>query len=238
MGAPELATVPDDIVYPEEERVGEELLQRWIVELLRPLTQRWLDECGRKALAGADQFIYYREGNIKERVAPDVYVLPGVAPGTRIRSWKIWETGIAPSFALEVASRDWRKDYEEAPGRYEEAGVDELVVFDPCWQERPGGAGVRWQVYRREGRAFGFIEKTNADRVRSESLSCWLRVVGEGDVQRLRLGHGPEGEILFPTAEEAERAAKEKERAAKEAALARIAELEAQLAELSHKDQQ
>ncbi len=165
-------------------------------------------------------------------MAPDVYVLPGVAPGTRIRSWKIWEKGLAPSFALEVVSRDWKKDYQEAPERYGQAGVDELLVFDPSWQERPRGAGVRWQVFRRGERRRR--EASGADRVRSRTLGCWLRVVGSGDGMRLRIGHGPAGADLFPTAEEAalaakeqaqageeqQRAAKEAERAAKEQAQA------------------
>jgi hypothetical protein len=40
--------------------------------------------------------------------------------------------------------------------------------------------------------------------------------VGAGSALRLRLGTGVNGEALFPTAEEAERAAKEVKRAAKE----------------------
>ncbi len=31
----------DPTIYPEEQRVGEEILQRWIVELLRPLHCRF-----------------------------------------------------------------------------------------------------------------------------------------------------------------------------------------------------
>ncbi len=129
------ATVPD-IIYPEEERTGEDLLQRWIVELLRPLLQRWLDECGRKALVGADQLIYYQEGKPRKVVDPDVYVLPDVAPNTRIRTWKTWETGFPPSFALEVVPSPLDKDYYQVPKQYKQAGVDELIMFDPSWQER------------------------------------------------------------------------------------------------------
>jgi len=80
----------DPTVYPVEEKGGEDLLQRWIVELLRPLLERWLSSRGVQALVGADQFIYYRQHMPTQRVSPDIYVLPGVSPTTRVTSWKIW----------------------------------------------------------------------------------------------------------------------------------------------------
>lgn len=114
-------------IYPEEERVGEELLQRWIAELLRPLLEAWLNTRG-EHLVGADQFIYYEQYNPQKRYAPDVYVLPGVSPATRVRSWKTWQTGIVPSFALEVVSTDWEKDYADAPERCSDADSDGRAI--------------------------------------------------------------------------------------------------------------
>ncbi|WP_438015359.1 Uma2 family endonuclease [Sorangium sp. So ce315] len=237
----------DPTYYPVEKKVGEDSLQTWIVELLRPLIERWYSELGRPRFVGADQFIYYQQFDPSKVVAPDVYVLPGVAPGRRVRSWKVWETGIAPSFALEVvSSEDPYKDYVDAPERYRELGVRELVIFDPDWER--GRDRVRWQRYRKlKTRGFVRVETTNADRIYARVLGCWLRVLGAGEQARLRLATGPEGEALFPTAaeaeraakeaeraaKEAERAAKEAERAAKEAALSRIAELEAQIASVA-----
>src|SRR5207237_765664 len=138
----------DPTVYPVEETVGEDLLQRWIMELLRPLIERWLSHGDVQALVGADQFIYYRQHTPTLRLSPDIYVLPGVPPRTRVTSWKTWETGIVPSFALEIVSKDWEKDYLDAPARYADAGVPELVVFDPAPERHPDG--IRWQVYRSE----------------------------------------------------------------------------------------
>lgn len=230
------AAVPDEAkdptIYPEEERVGEEMLQRWIAEVLRPLLERFLNRPGVEApsFVGADQFIYYRQYDPHRRFAPDVYVLPGVAPDTRVRSWKTWEMGAAPSFALEVVSTDWEKDYREAPERCGEAGVQELVVFDPSWADRPGAVGARWQVYRRrKGGIFERIERHDGDRVRCASIGAWLRAVSFGDRTRLRIGTGDQGDVLFLTEAEAERAEKEAERAEKEAALARLKILEAEL---------
>ena len=156
----------DPTIYPEEERVGEDMLQRWIVELLRPLLQWWLSRRGVEAFVGADQFIYWRRHDPHARVAPDIYVLPGVDPRTRVRTWKIWQDRVVPSFALEVVSQDWEKDYTEVAPRYGALGVAEVVIFDPGFDEHPHG--VRWQVFRRVGkRGLVRVEATRAERVRS-----------------------------------------------------------------------
>jgi hypothetical protein len=68
--------------------VGEDILQRWIIELLRPLLQRWLEQRRVKAFVGVDQFVYWKQHDPHKRVAPDLYVLPGVSPTTWVRSWK------------------------------------------------------------------------------------------------------------------------------------------------------
>ena len=137
-------------------------------------------------------------------------MLPGVPLSARPPSWKVWETGKAPTFALEVVSQDVDKDYLVSPQKYDRMGVAELVVFDPDF--RASNGRVQWQVFRRiKGRGLVKVEATNADRVRSRVLGCFLRVVGEGDEMRLRLGTGPAGETLLPTDEEA-RAQAEAER--------------------------
>jgi hypothetical protein len=166
---------------------------------------------------GADQFIYYEQFKAHRRVAPDVYVLPGVAPRTAVPSWKTWETGVVPSFAFEVVSEDWEKDYLEAPLAHGALGTQELIVFDPGYDRRRDGA--RWQRFNRTSdAAFELSERTDEDRIQSKVLGCFLRAHGRQLDLRVRLGSGPNGADLFPTAEEA--------------ALARVAELESQLAEL------
>jgi hypothetical protein len=179
--------------------------------------------------------------NPRAAVAPDVYVLPGVDPDGEVESWKVWETGVVPSFALEVVSLDVRKDYEESPRAYADFRVGELVIFDPKYETRRDR--VRWQVYRRVARrGLVAVEVTNADRVYSRALGCWLRAVGRGGAMRVRLATGTRGEVLVPTAEEAERAeraareaehaARETERAAREAAEAEVVRLRRELRRL------
>jgi Uma2 family endonuclease len=205
----------DTTIYPVEEKVGEELLQRLIVELLRPLIERWLKARGIKGLTGADQFIYFRRGDTRARVAPDVFILPGVRPGRRIRSWKTWDEGIVPSFALEVVSTEVDKDYIDGPRLYRELGVQELIVFDPDFEEERDR--FRFQVFRQVGkRGLARVIVTDEDRVASKVLGCHVRAIGTGEDTRLRLAVGGAGEKLFPTEAELERAEKERERAEKE----------------------
>ncbi len=202
----------DPTIYPVEERVGEDILQRWILELLRPMVASWLASRGVRAFVGADQFVYYRQFDSHSRCSPDILVIPGLAPDHRVRSWKIWEEGIVPTFLLEVVSRDLEKDYFTAPERYDEMGATELVVFDPDY-ERDRDLRHRFQVFRRTPRkGWMRVVATDSDRVQSKVLGCWIRSVGEGVELRLRLGTGARGDVLFPTEAERERREAERER--------------------------
>jgi Uma2 family endonuclease len=215
-------SAPDPTSYPIEEKVGQDSLHMRILELLRPLVERWFVERGQPTFVGADQFVYYKQFAPNKVVAPDIYVLPGVPPERRVKSWKTWKTGVVPSLAIEViTSEHVEKDYRESPERYAELGVDELILFDPDFAE--SDERRRFQRYRKlKKRGFVRVESTNADRIRVRTLGCFLRVVGEGDAARARLGTGPTGDDLVPTEAEQERAAKEQ-------ALRRVAELEALL---------
>jgi hypothetical protein len=231
------AGAPDPTFYPVEEKVPENLLNRDVADTLRHLVERWLAERGEVARVGADQFIYWVQYRPTTTVAPDVYVLPGVDPETAISAWKVWETGVVPSLAVEVVGLDVRKDYEVGPERYAELGVEELIVYDPDCGE--GRERVRFQVWRRRRGAFVRVARTDADRVRSRVLGCFVREVGEGALRRLRLATGSRSEVLFPTAEEAERKLRtiaeaaerelEAERQRRENAEAEIARLRAEL---------
>ena len=208
----------DPTYYPTSDNMGEGTLHRVIVALLHALVIDWMRSKKKRVFVGADQFIYYRQHAPTVSVAPDVYLLPGVAPETHFSSWKIWERdGIAPSFAFECASDDWLKDHRDGPPKYDEIGTAELVIYDPSYLEAPSER-LRWQVWRRVGkRGLVRVEGTNGDRVKSKELGCWLRVVDD----RVRLATGDRGDAIVPSAEE--RAASAEARAlALEAELAAI----------------
>lgn len=209
---------PEDLTfYPDHDDMGESILQRLMTELLRPLLARFLAEAtrGARPFVGADQFIYYIKGNPKAVVAPDIYVLPGVDPDVTPRCWKTWESGVAPSFALEIMSEiDDLKDVAHAPQRHDELGTKELIVFDPYVDVESGR--TRFRIHRRDKRGkLVMVEATNRDRVESRELGCFLRAVGEGSTLRLRLATGPTGDTIVPT--DSERATLEAKRAKDEA---------------------
>ncbi|MGH9942994.1 MAG: Uma2 family endonuclease [Pyrinomonadaceae bacterium] len=56
--------------------------------------------------------LYYVEGDPRRRIAPDVFVVRGVANRQR-RISKLWEEGRPPDVAIELSSRDtWREDLQ------------------------------------------------------------------------------------------------------------------------------
>ncbi len=212
---PERAALPD-LAYPVEDDVPETLLHLRIRTLLYHLVRRYLAYQGIEALTGSDQFVYWAEGHPQRSVAPDLYVVLETSPHRDVRSWQTWREGKMPELAVEIVSDDVAKDYELGPVRYAEAGVRELIIFDPF----DGPGRVRWQVYARDAHGeLVRVQATQADRVPCQVLGCHLRWVEEDGQPRVRLGQGPRGDELVLTAEEAEvaeRAAKEQERAQKE----------------------
>jgi len=77
-------------------------------------------------------FIYYREGDPKKSISPDVFVIFGVSKRKR-RSYKTWqEGGKLPSFVLEITSLSTHKQDEvEKPKLYAELGIQEYFQYDP-----------------------------------------------------------------------------------------------------------
>ena len=192
--------------------------------------------------------LYYREGDNKTRITPDVMVAVGRPKGYR-GSYKIWEEGHhPPDWVLEVASEESVKvDVEEKPGTYAGIGVREYWQFDPT-----GGL----LNPRLQGRRLSGLEYTDLPqyRVVGAEIAIYSDVLGlslEFDGERLRIWD-PVGErywLMSPASElalrrseqarreeanawrNAERRRDEAERRA-EAAERRVQELQAQIASL------
>ena len=209
----------DPTVYPVSDDMGTSSFEMLLRLLLLPLTRRWLTHQNRPCFVGADQFIYWERFHPSKSVAPDLYTCPALPPEACPDALLLWmmDDHAVPPFALEVVSENKEKDYVAAPRKYEELGTKELVIYDPRYEHREGG--WRWQVYRRKKRGgWKRPEVSNEDRVRSEELGCWLRVVDVQGEPLLRLGTGEVGDGLFPTEEEVLHAAKDAEQAGRKAA--------------------
>ena len=193
----------DPTVYPAEDHMGETEWHRAVCLLLWQLARRWAERKRMGAHVGSNQFVYWAQHEPTRSHAPDLYVIPGLEVGAEgLDVVKTWEHG-TPSLVLEVVSTDWRKDYEQVPRRCEEMGVRELIVFDAKAPRARQPERVRWQLFRRVGkRGMVRVEASNADRVKSKVLGAWIREVGKSSSPMLRIGLGPHGDALLPTAEE------------------------------------
>ena len=152
-----------DIEYPEGPRVPEGDLQtRRRMELVVAL-RRWL--AGRPdAWVCSDINIYYRQGLPKFVVAPDVAVAFGVDRGALEgrRTYKVWEAGAPPVWALEIASHTtYKRDLRAKPARFAALGVSEYWRLDPTGGDyfAPPLQGER----RRRGRWEPVAVAANAD---------------------------------------------------------------------------
>ncbi|MGC8784083.1 MAG: Uma2 family endonuclease [Armatimonadota bacterium] len=78
-----------------------------------------------------NQFLYWIEGNPRQRVAPDVYVAFGVPKRPWRATWKVWEVGKAPDVIIELSSpstaaEDLGRKYQ----LYQRLGVGEYLLID------------------------------------------------------------------------------------------------------------
>jgi Uma2 family endonuclease len=221
-------TTTGKVWYPESDHMGESGLQKWVCDLMIGLlTNYFAENEERPMLVGGNQFFYLREGDDQLRLAPDVYVIEDeITSLAMVRSWRLWEhEGKGPALAIEVVSDEYDKDYDPAQlARYERLGVRELLRYDPEFYLHPRALkfGPRRLLthWTRNG-AGRLIEQslTSKRAVKSALFDFWF--VHEAH-RSLRLGVGPQGRRLWPTAEEraqaeAERAQAEAERAQAEA---------------------
>jgi hypothetical protein len=206
-----------------EEKMPESTLHDEAVELLKAILAFWAR--GRENVRIARNLaVRWDEEEPRIGLDPDVGVFsPAPPPEPNLRSVRTWLPGhFAPMLAIEVVSDTHpRKDYVTAPDKYAASGTGELVIFDPLlagpsshggpyllqlWRHDDTGRFVR--VHAGEGPAY------------SETLGAF--VAPFRDAGKLRIADDAGGARLWPTGEEAERAAKEE-------ALARVAALEAAL---------
>ena len=208
----------------------------------------------RDVYVSGDLLIYYQEGDPRLSVAPDVFVVFGVAKRER-PNYKLWEEGQAPAFVLEVASPStWRDDLGRKRSLYARLGVREYWQYDPAGEHLPArlqGERLTPSGYVRQP---ALTARDGTLTLRSRTLGLELRAA-PGREMRFRdpatgrdlLSHDEEAEGRRAEAEgrrveaegrrveaEARRAAETRAAAAETraaAAEARVSELEAQLRE-------
>jgi Uma2 family endonuclease len=159
-----------------------------------------------------NMLLYYEEGNPTACVAPDVFVVQGIAKHER-RIYKVWEEGQSPAVVFEITSRSTRlEDLGTKRALYAMLGVQEYFLYDPLGEYlRPPLQGYRLQ----EGE-YQRMPSSGYEGLVSQVLGLELRL----EDRRLRVVHPATHERLLTPAEA---------QVARRAAEARAAQAEAEL---------
>lgn len=122
-----------EIVYPESD--GEPMAETefhldetiYLIEALRERFRETPD-----TYACGDMFLYFKQGDPRSVVSPDVFVVKGVSKRKR-RVYKFWEEGgRGPCLVVEVTSDSTRdEDLVRKKSLYERLGIEEYVLYDP-----------------------------------------------------------------------------------------------------------
>lgn len=211
------ATATTQIVYPETDGkpMGETDVHIDALIYLREALRDYFRDIPNVYVAG-NMLFYYEESNPAACVAPDVFVVQGVAKQER-RIYKLWEEGQPPAVVFEVTSRSTRlEDLGTKRALYAMLGVREYFLYDPLGEYmRPALQGYQLQ----EGE-YQRMPPVGPDRFISQVLGLELRL----EDGRVRVVHPSTSErLLTPAEAQAARRAAE-QRGAQEAAARREAE--------------
>ena len=206
-----------DVCYPasDGQPVAETDVHRTLMFELIGMLQAFFRTDPHVYISG-NLFLYYQEGDPRQVVAPDVFVVQGVRNQPR-RIYKLWEEGVVPAVVFELTSRSTRReDLRTKYDLYERLGVTEYFLFDPLDEYlRPPCRGYRLQQGRYRPLAVG------------EDGALWSVALGlalHGRGEQLRL-YDPARQRWLPTPQE-ETAARRvaEEQASVEAEARRVAE--------------
>jgi Uma2 family endonuclease len=154
---------------------------------LREALKDYFRETPQLYVAG-NMLFYYEEGNPAACVAPDVFVVQGVAKHER-RTYKLWEEGRPPAVVFEITSRSTRlEDLGTKRALYAMLGVQEYFLYDPLGEYlRPPLQGYRLQEGEYQRMSLlgheGFVSQVLGLELRLEDSR--LRVVHPATYERL-----------------------------------------------------
>lgn len=182
-----------EVIYPSEERkkMGETDYQHIQISILEQMLRLFLTNKKDVYLA-SDLIVYYEEGNVNRRFAPDLMICFG-AENKKRRTYKLWEEKVVPQVVIEVVSKEtWQKDVTTKRRLYEKLGVKEYYIIDPEYKYLPSPLFA----YRLE---FGELvrQSINDKRVFSDLLN--LELVDTGADFRF---FNPEMQEFLPTGED------------------------------------
>ena len=121
----------DEVEYPEGHWIAQSVSHGDAVEQATGALRHHFWEC-EDVLVAMELVVYYRQGDNRVWLQPDVQVVYGVGRGPSRSSYLVWEEGKPPDFVLEVASPSTAaKDARHKVGEYASLGVREYWRLDP-----------------------------------------------------------------------------------------------------------
>ncbi len=198
MAAVPVTYPPTDIDYPTSDgrpMAETELHRDLMIDLIRTL-QGWFVHDNMVCVSG-NMLVYYEEGNKRRHVAPDVFVVKGVAKRRR-DYYLIWAEGKSLDLAIELTSESTREeDIDEKKSLYrDKLKVPEYFLFDPRGEYlKPSLQGFRLvdgdyiAITPVNGRlpseVLGLHLEANGDELRlwDPATGCWLPTPEEAQAQ-------------------------------------------------------
>lgn len=126
-----IQSATDTVDYPEADGrpMAESDLHRDLMFYVINLLRRYFT--GQQVYVSGNLLLYFEEGNPRKSVAPDCFVVWGVAPHRR-NIYKLWQEGQGPKVVFEVTSKTTqREDQLHKMGIYARLGVVEYYLYDP-----------------------------------------------------------------------------------------------------------
>ena len=125
--------VPTDAanLYPETDgkpMAASDYHRRLLIWTLQALEEHFAQKP--EVYISGDIMMYYREGDPRKSISPDVLVCFGINPKLRL-TYKIWEEGKAPDFVMEFSSKStYDKDLNEKIDVYASLGIQDYFLYD------------------------------------------------------------------------------------------------------------
>jgi Uma2 family endonuclease len=227
--APKILSEEDEyILYPEtdgEPMAETDVHRRQILDLIATLEEFFRNTTD--VYVSGNLLVYFQQGDGSASVAPDVFVVKGVAKGER-RTYRVWEEEKAPDVVIEISSKSTAfADQNIKWTIYErKLRVGEYFLFDPLkeYLQPP------FQGYRLVRGRYSPIPPVD-ERLPSNALDLELGVKDGW----LRLYNPKTKQWLLTPSEQAEALCRETEARRREAEARREAEIKMQLEALARR---
>lgn len=187
-----MAAIPlrRDVEYPYSDgqpMAESDIHRKEMLDLIAALDRRYRGTPD--VYVAGNMFLYFRQGDPRSVVAPDVFLVRGIAKGER-KSFKLWEEGRVPNLVIEVTSESTRnEDLTRKKTCYERLGVEEYILHDP----EGDYLSPRLQGYRLAGDRYEPMPARFDGSLDSRTTGLTLRVEGNN----LRLIDTVTGERLL-----------------------------------------